>query len=314
LSPEQMTSEDAPQHSIFSPLPFAAGYMAGAVGVLVGHPLDTLKVRAQAGCSTVRTRALYAGFATPLLTMGGIQALNLGLYDNARRRLQALRGAPAHERAPLPVVGAAAAAAGVCISVLTCPQHRLKILQQSGGGGGGGGSGAGKGSTVSVWPLCRQLGLRGLFRGWGLTATCESLRGVYMVAYVALLRALEPASRGPVAQLGHNGGGSAPPASLENRVVAGAVAGVVGWACIYPVDSVKTVLMAIPPGVQAAPTAREVLQRLLREGGTPRLFRGLGVTLLRAGPVSGVLLPTFDLSLAALQRTFGGDARTAVNQ
>ena len=218
-------------------------------------------------------------------------------------RIQALRGVPAHEPTPLGIVGVAAASAGIAMSVLTTPQHRIKILQQSAGGGSGISS---KRVPASVVQLARTLGLRGLYVGWGLTALCESLRGVYMMTYVATLRRLEAASPRPAVQLSSSAPGT-PPASLANRALAGALAGIVGWACIFPIDSVKTVLMAQQPGT-AATTAAECLLQLLREGGVPRLFRGLSVTLFRAGPVSGVLLPTFDLSLAELQSRFGDDA------
>ena len=70
-----------------SVLSFCAGSFAGATGVLIGHPLDTLKVRTQTG--TVGTtsglaslRGLYSGMMLPLATTGLFNALNLGLYQN----------------------------------------------------------------------------------------------------------------------------------------------------------------------------------------------------------------------------------------
>ena len=44
------------------------------------------------------------------------------------------------------------------------------------------------------------------------------------------------------------------------------------------------------------------LKAMVDEGGIARLYRGFGLTLLRAGPVSGVLLPLFDITLAALEK------------
>ena len=41
---------------------------------------------------------------------------------------------------------------------------------------------------------------------------------------------------------------------------------------------------------------------LVAEGGVARLYRGFGFTLLRAGPVAGMVLPLFDLSLAGLEK------------
>ena len=47
---------------------------------------------------------------------------------------------------------------------------------------------------------------------------------------------------------------------------------------------------------------REMALRLYKDGGVGRFYRGLGFTVLRAGPVAGVLLPTFDLTLYFLRQ------------
>ena len=44
--------------------------------------------------------------------------------------------------------------------------------------------------------------------------------------------------------------------------------------------------------------------RLYRSGGARAFYRGIGATLLRAGPVAGVLLPVNDLALEALSRRY----------
>ena len=56
-----------------------------------------------------------------------------------------------------------------------------------------------------------------------------------------------------------------------------------------------------------APGMLECARMLVREGGVARLYRGCGFTLLRAGPVAGVLLPLFDIMLAALDSCTHGD-------
>ena len=81
----------------------------------------------------------------------------------------------------------------------------------------------------------------------------------------------------------------------------------VGWLAIYPLDVVKSVLHSQPPGCSNTLGPVEVTRRLLAEGGHARLFRGLTPTLVRAGPVAGVLLPTFDATLDALHAWSGPD-------
>eukprot|EP00933_Yihiella_yeosuensis_P067044 TRINITY_DN7164_c0_g1_i4.p1 TRINITY_DN7164_c0_g1~~TRINITY_DN7164_c0_g1_i4.p1 ORF type:complete len:156 (-),score=15.71 TRINITY_DN7164_c0_g1_i4:131-598(-) len=74
--------------------PFAAGSVAGVGNVLVGHPLDTLKVRLQvarqSGPSAPRAlaaRSLYSGVLAPLATTPWLSAVNFGIYDAARVKL-----------------------------------------------------------------------------------------------------------------------------------------------------------------------------------------------------------------------------------
>ena len=117
---------------------FVAGCVAGSVGQAIGHPLDTLKVYAQSSSqsssSSIPWRTLWRGCTGPIALAGGLQSLNLGLYENFRRaacRRLGLRGQLVPELTPLPVVGAAASCAGLGISLLTCPVSRIKVVQQA---------------------------------------------------------------------------------------------------------------------------------------------------------------------------------------
>ena len=69
---------------------------------------------------------------------------------------------------------------------------------------------------------------------------------------------------------------------------------------IYPVDVVKTIVQSANPSRERL-CARHVAARLLREEGVGRFYRGLAFTVLRAGPVAGILLPVFDLTLSTLR-------------
>lgn len=71
----------------------------GVVGLVVGQPLDTVKVRQQTMNTSflkaiTRTfkheglRGFYKGMLFPLLTMGPINALFFGVYGNVIRYLQ----------------------------------------------------------------------------------------------------------------------------------------------------------------------------------------------------------------------------------
>ena len=61
----------------------------------------------------------------PVATVGGINSLALGIYENVRRGLW-----PHESPTPLPILAAAGTICGLCASVVTCPLSRVKILQQ----------------------------------------------------------------------------------------------------------------------------------------------------------------------------------------
>ena len=265
----------------FTLLGFASGTVAGVVGLLVGYPLDTLKVRAQvgstgglSGTSWTRFCSLYRGAMAPTLTAGGVQCVNFGTYENVARHLSPdgkVTGAS------LPHVFIGGTLGGLAISPFTCPQQRVKIQQQIGGGG----------LFERGRELYRHQGVRGFYRGFPIHAVMEGFRGLYMMTYVGTKRFLsDGAAEGNI--------------PVTTRMVSGACAGTVGWSVVYPADAVKSVMQAERASNVRSPSAVACLRRLLAEGGVARLYRGFTFTLVRAGPVAAALLPTYDYSLRIL--------------
>ena len=76
---------------------------------------------------------------------------------------------------------------------------------------------------------------------------------------------------------------------------------------MYPVDVVRSVQMAQSTQSAAggathdAGGALSCALALVREGGVVRLYRGFLATMLRAGPVAGIILPCFELILPWLE-------------
>ena len=124
--------------------------------------------------------------------------------------------------------------------------------------------------------------------------------GLYMMAYVHIKRLLSGKDGELNGEL---------KLSLWARVVAGASANVVAWAVLFPLDTVRSVQQSGPPGSHHRPTGLLCsVRRLVAEGGWRRLYRGYSFTLLRAGPVAGVILPAFDGLLYAFE---GGEGEGA---
>ena len=292
-------------------LSFVSGLVSGAAGALVGHPLDTLKVHAQAASPEQLTlRALWRGVSVPVCTAGGIQALALGIFENMRRFVW-----PHETPTPLPQLAIAGTTCGVCVAFITCPLSRVKVLQQ-----------------LTGQPL--QHAARGaiasgtLYRGLPTAILWESTRGSYMVLYALLKRHLQPAAPAtPVFRPGPAEGAAAPPPlPLWARALAGGGANVINFGFWYPLNTVWNVQQSeVPAGLrirwlvsQGAPChgRRPPRARLRRRRRRPSLCDGASdargrwhgtflprlCAIVRAGPVAAVIMPCFEILLPRLER------------
>mmetsp|Transcript_19767 Transcript_19767/g.62930 ORF Transcript_19767/g.62930 Transcript_19767/m.62930 type:complete len:296 (+) Transcript_19767:52-939(+) len=280
----------------WTPVTFVAGSVAGAVGQLAGHPLDTIKVHAQtSSVQAVSLRMLYRGAAAPVATAGMVQSINLGLYENLRRQLGSIDQLAS---APLLCHGLSGSAAGLAISFITCPLSRIKVAQQLTG--------------AAFWPTARLSYKEGsLYTGWVPNAAFEASRGLYLVVYSLL----KQSSRKWLMAAPSNVDEAHSPLPLWARSVAGAGANVVTWSIMYPVDLIRSVQQTASTatadrdddarghtrGTGRRRSALCCARDLYAEGGLCRLYRGFWPTILRAGPVAGIILPLIELILAQLE-------------
>lgn len=89
--------------------------------------------------------------------------------------------------------------------------------------------------------------------------------------------------------------------SFQNRMTAAVCAGVFSWFVIYPFDVIKARLQLDLEGKRYR-NALICIQDIWRQNGFLGFYRGLGYTLIRAGPVAATILPIYDLTKAALDR------------
>lgn len=342
-----------------------AGYAAGITGVVIGHPLDSMKVLLQtnggassgaqrsssrvntpasshvmtraltpnvvaihsgsapvkANVSTVAVsgsvpnemtlssgsilgnrsiRALYAGVTGPLLTIGILQSLNFAIYDSVRRALYERQlqsegqNLVSYERQPgdylyrdkLYNVAAASFISGASISILTSPMMIVKTKQQ-----------------LMVWGFKEAIretylhGIRNFYTGFGVHFICESFgRSVYMFTYELLKRQLAEAKANEQATATAN-------LSVSDRILCAASAGMTSWVFIFPADVIRSKLYAKSITTPSSPTAIggiELARQLVKEQGITSLYRGMGITVARAGPVAAAVLPVYDAVLAWL--------------
>ncbi len=284
---------------------FFAGYISGAAGIILGNPLDILKVRLQAGTTSPTPTSsspstppqtilrspntFLLGTAAPVLGYGALNALLFVSYNRTESLLNSLLSPSSvslEKGSNLLTAWLAGAAGGLATWAVSTPTElvkcRAQVLSSSSQGGGG-----------SSWQITKQVlraeGVRGLFRGGGVTALRDGVGyGFYFWGYELCSRWMGP----------KDGGGEA-----ARVLLCGGLAGVITWASIFPLDVVKTrvqtqELLVVREMGERTPLvggtdkkrlgAWEMARETYREGGVRPFFRGLMVCSVRAFIVNAV--------------------------
>jgi solute carrier family 25 carnitine/acylcarnitine transporter 20/29 len=270
---------------------FLAGTASGIALVLVGHPLDTVRVRMQLGersflaavASVSRAggvRGFYAGMGPPLLFTGAINTVLWGLTFSCIDAMAAagVGGGPT-QRTVL-----ASVPCGVAIALLVTPVEGIKSRMQARARAGGGGAGA---LATARAALAADGVARGLWRGGAACALARGSNYAYFGASAAVLEALGPAPAGGWLR-------------TRNALLSGAGAGVAYWCCALPFDTLKARMMACADGLRPRPTLRATAAAVYAEGGLRAFWRGLAPALLRAVPTNAATFLTFDVAMGLL--------------
>jgi len=265
---------------------FVAGLMAGIARVLVGHPFDTVKVLAQTGQvagarellrpSWRSCLGLYRGIGPPLLTVCATTGSAFGIYEAV---LVALQPLALHSSLSVFVAGTVS---GVALSLPLCPLANVRVLQQT----------SARQKTIVAWlhHLYSQRGARAWFRGLAPNLVQGGVgRGLYMAAF-HIVKELQDAS-GYVSSFYYTG-----------KLLAASSAGVAGWIFTYPFDVARSNIIRDWQCRQFSGAMFPALFQLYSSGGFPRLYAGLGYTMLRSVPVAAVTLTTYDISKAVALR------------
>ncbi|RIA99285.1 mitochondrial carrier [Glomus cerebriforme] len=281
---------------------FVAGNFAGMSQVIVGQPLDTIKVRLQVesrfkgpmDCfiQTVKHEgffALYKGMASPLVGIGAVNALLFAAYS----RLKSIQTTSLNEQLALYKIAIAGAGAGAINSVLSSPVELLKIKMQAQYGATAGSSGLiYKGPIDCAKHLISEFGIRnGLFRGFWATVTRE------IPAYAGFYSGFEFAKR----KLTSEGSSpdSLPPSKL---MLAGSFGGFSYWICCYPFDVVKSKVQNHknpPKGILYVFTT---INSIYKNEGARAFTRGISPTILRSLPAAGSTFTVYELTMRILEK------------
>lgn len=249
---------------------FWAGYISGAVGIVIGNPLDIIKVRLQAsgrgtGNPSPTTssslpgslspsssasalsllRKFSTGTAAPILGYGALNALLFVSYNRSEAFLnQALSPQGPSHTSPnstqsttgsnLWTTFIAGAIGGLATWVVSTPTELIKCRAQLSAN-----------PQTSSWDITKRIlrtegGIRGLYFGGTVTALRDSVGyGFYFWSYELTTRWMEQWSKAHEGQ-----GGSFTGSETAKVLLCGGLAGIVTWASIFPLDVIKTRVQA----------------------------------------------------------------------
>jgi hypothetical protein len=291
-----------------SPSSLIAGFTSGACGTIVGHPLDTLKVRMQLGLNDVKSlssavapetssssfslklstnymRSLYRGVLPPLMTSGIMNSLNFAIFEKQREILLYRHSL---SKTSSQSVFLSSATAGAVISLVTSPIGLVKVQRQKVAGI----STEPRGYIEMIRSIAAKQGLGGFYRGFTPMLWMESCgRGFYMVIYFNLKPWLSNFFYGSDVES----------ESLSVRMTAAAVAGCVSWISVYPVDVIKSKLQADVEAKQYK-NFLDCIKQTYQLGGLRALTRGISYTLIRAAPTAATVLPVYEYVKDFLER------------
>ncbi|KAJ4992329.1 hypothetical protein SVAN01_02038 [Stagonosporopsis vannaccii] len=296
---------------------FWAGYISGAVGIIIGNPLDLVKTRLQAGpkpahdASTGASTAVPAprglrgqfdnagtlvrGATAPILGYGALNAL---LFMTYNRTLTLLGDSP-NVPDSFAKVFLAGATGGFASFVVSAPTELIKCRAQV--------------STerhATSWSIAKQIwmkdGIRGLYYGGGITSIRDAVGyGFYFWSYEWSKQAWTSPD-------------DTDRETAFKVLMCGGIAGIITWASIFPLDVIKTRVQT--QVLQPDPICRGEQQTLLHaEGrrthlgaiqvakhayqteGAGVFFRGLGICSVRAFIVNAVQWAVYEWMMRLLQ-------------
>jgi len=255
-----------------------SGSTAGALGIVFSQPLDVIRVRLQTKKEYYQTisrtariiassegiKGLFKGVASPVAGAGALNALLFAGFDGTEYLLT-----NGHTRdSGFQDWVIAGSVAGVVSAFVTSPTELISRLAQV--------DSKSQGSIREEATIARRIyqsqGIRGIFRGLGTTMTRDAMGFTYyFCVYKYLTRDTD---------------------SVARSFWAGGLAGSISWACIYPLDVLKTRWQVAPPGYFASPV--HLFRHSLKSEGPGFMCKGLGATILRAFPQHAVTFVAYE--------------------
>ena len=289
---------------------FWAGYISGALGIVVGNPLDVIKVQLQANHSTSTRASVRADFiaawttgtAAPILGYGALNAL---LFVSYNRSETALNEAFAVKQS-LSTTWLAGAIGGLATWIVSAPTEVVKCRAQA--------STTPSSSAAVAARTFRENGLRGFYLGGSVTALRDSIGyGFYFWSYQLMTNMWPSSPEEERFSLQHE---------APKVLLCGGLAGIATWASVFPLDVIKTRVQThafklnsetsplLPRSgliarsmAQERPGAWKLAMDAYQRHGVRVFFRGFTVCCVRAFVVNAVQWAVYEAIMRELGHT-----------
>ena len=292
---------------------FIAGGVAGSASIIVGHPMDTLKVRMQTakGNPSIMSLAvgakyggpttLFSGVSAPLSAACAINAIIFSTYGWSTRMYDQYN----FRNDPNLKAFTCGSFSGLIQAMIICPIEHVKCRMQVQEAAGS--------AAPSLLKTLRSIlnsgnssaNIPALYRGWWITAWREvPAFGFYFALYDIfkdnIQYTLDERDKATISST--TVAGQQPeqtkPHTWFASAIAGGLTGAFTWAIVYPFDVIKTQIQTAPIDTpRKERTIAAVTSKIIKEHGWKHLFRGLSVTCLRAFPVNGIIFPVYEYTL-----------------
>ncbi|KAM9741215.1 solute carrier family 25 member 48 [Menidia menidia] len=294
---------------------FIAGWIGGASSVVVGHPLDTVKTRLQAGSGYRSTlhcilsiyrketvAGFFKGMSFPLASITVYNSVVFGFFSNVQRLISTYRYGDGRHPCGLLDLTVASMLTGLMSVGLGAPVDLVKIrlqmqtqpvLAENLHLAGTGlrqcslqltGRRPHRGPLQCVSSILQAEGPQGLYRGAG-AMVLRDVPGytLYFLPYAVLCDLLRP-----------DGSASPHPGAIW---LAGGLAGSISWVTATPADVVKSRMQADAQLQRKYRGVLHCIEESYRTEGAQVFFRGASVNAIRGFPMSSTMFLTYELSL-----------------
>uniref|UniRef100_A0AC35TMP0 Mitochondrial carrier protein n=1 Tax=Rhabditophanes sp. KR3021 TaxID=114890 RepID=A0AC35TMP0_9BILA len=273
---------------------FVAGWISGGIGLLIGHPFDTVKTRLQT-ISTFRSplhtfittikqeniHGLYKGMAGPFLSIGFQNSLLFSGYGWTLKYMHP--NIEKMDKNSLPmyeIVGASMV--GTCMQLVpgipienikTKLQVQRTLLNTKA---------SFSGPVNCATKLLRHKGLRGLYEGSGAMVVRDMIGYLFYIPVYEMLRRFF---------IGRKFNETA------TQLIAGGMAGSISWLSICPIEIVKNKIQTGEQLGLKEKNAKAIVKSIWNKNGLRGFYKGGLVLIVRGFIVNSVVFLVYEKSL-----------------